>query len=93
VGGSEIGLEGTAHNVERLVEVIRRGIHIEIRPQRIHDTLSMELVARSKGEELKQALGLTEPPIGFVHAAISNLDAEATQYMDSQRVARLEQCI
>jgi hypothetical protein len=53
----------------------------------------MELAARSKGEELKQALGLTEPPIGFVHPPISNLDAEATQYMDSQRVARLEQCI
>jgi len=52
------GFEGTAGDVEGVVQVVEGGLRLEIRPEKLYRLLPVQPVPLSQGEQLDEACGL-----------------------------------
>jgi hypothetical protein len=62
VAGRPGGGQGAACGVQHLVQVVRGGRPVEVRPQEIVEPLPVHPVARCRAQQLQQAAGLAQPP-------------------------------
>ena len=74
-----VGADRAAGGVQRLVEVVGRGLGVAVGPQQVGQALAVQPALGREGEELDQRLGLAQAPRALLDDAVLGGDREAAQ--------------
>jgi hypothetical protein len=65
------------------VQVVDRGLRIELRPEQVQDLLAVEAMVLGQSEQLDEALHLLEPPFILPDDSRTHRDGEAAEQADA----------
>ena len=83
-----VGADRAARGVQRLVEVVGRGLGVAVGPQQIGQALAVQAALGGEGQELDQRLGLAQAPRALLDDAVLGGDREAAQQTHARYASR-----
>jgi hypothetical protein len=83
-GGLGPRIQGTTSHMQGFAEVVVGGVGIQVGPQQVNDLRPMEAMVRRQGQQLDQALSLSQAPLRLIDGLAACGDGESAKELNPQ---------